>query len=125
MSFLDDIRKQPQHIREIMFGLSVFITVLLIGMVWFRSFQTNLYVMMNPEEDTEKALAVENASVPSLFGFIWQMAGDVKGLVSELVSSKNQETEDQQQEKIKVENSKVYTLPLSEPQKHRTKTEST
>jgi len=96
-----------------MFGLSVFITVLLVGMVWFRSFQKNLYVMMNPEEDAEKALAVENVSVPSLFGYIWQSAGEVKGLVSGLLGDNKQETRDRQ-DKIQVENGKVYTLPLSE-----------
>src|SRR3989344_7042319 len=89
MSFLNDIKNQPQHTREITFYLSVFITILLVGMVWFRSFQTNLYVLMNPEGDVEKALAVENASVPSLFGFIWQTAGEVRGLVSGLFGDSN------------------------------------
>lgn len=116
MKFLDDIKNQPQHTREIMFGLSVFITVLLVGVIWFRSFQKNLYVMMNPEEDVEKMLAIENTSVPSLFGFIWQTAGEVKGLVSGLLGIVDQQptTNDQQPEKIKIESSKVYTLPLSE-----------
>ena len=84
MSFLDEIKKQPRETREIMFGLSVFITILLVGMVWFRSFQRNLYVLMNPEDGMAKALAAENAPVPSLFGYIWQTAGEVKGLVSGL-----------------------------------------
>ena len=126
MSFLNDIKKQPQHVREIMFGLAVFITVLLIGMVWFRSFQTNLYVLMNPEEGAEKALArqnfpsenlgglaVENAPVPSLFGFIWQSAGEIKGLVSNLLN-RQPTTDNQRQEKAEVESGNVYTLPLSD-----------
>lgn len=96
-----------------MFGLSVFITVLLIGMVWFQSFQRNIYVLLNPEDGLEKALAVENAPVPSLFSFVWQTVGDVKGLVSGLLSDNGQETSDKQN-KIKVESEKVYTLPLSE-----------
>lgn len=96
-----------------MFYLSVFITILLVGMVWFRSFQTNLYVLMNPEKGAEKALAVENASVPSLFGFIWQTAGEVKGLVSGLLDSQ-QASKPASQQADKVESGKVYTLPLSE-----------
>lgn len=115
MKFLDDIKNQPQHVREIMFGLSVFITILLIGMVWFRSFQKNLYVLMNPEEDFEKALAVENAPVPSLFGFIWQTAGDIKGLASELLGGEEKAGGNiYDPGKIKVESNNVYKLPLSE-----------
>lgn len=96
-----------------MFYLSVFITILLIGMVWFRSFQKNLYVLMNPEEDAEKALAVENASVPSLFGFIWQSVGEVKGLVSGFLGDEV-DTDGNLNRERKIESGKVYTLPLSE-----------
>lgn len=117
MKFLDDIRKQPQQTREIMFGLAVFITVMLVGMVWFRSFQKNLYVMMNPQEDVDKILAAESASVPSLFGFVWQTAGDVKGLVSELFNQElitGNRQRQQEKEEMKTENEKAYILPLSE-----------
>jgi len=115
MSFLNDIKNQPQHTREIMFGLAVFITILLIGMVWFRSFQRNLFVLMNPPEEVDRMLAVENVPVPSLFGFIWQTAGEVKGLVSGLFTNNQRPTtNDQRQEKIEVGGGKVYTLPLSD-----------
>ena len=114
MSFLDDIQKQPQHTREIMFGLSVFITVLLIGMIWFRSFERNLYVLMNPEEDIEKAFAVENAPAPSLFGYIRQTAGNVKGLVSELFDGDTNIVNEQANDTNNEKSGKIYTLPLSE-----------
>ncbi|OGN23398.1 MAG: hypothetical protein A2918_01670 [Candidatus Yanofskybacteria bacterium RIFCSPLOWO2_01_FULL_42_49] len=114
MPFLSDIKKQPQHTREIMFGLSVFITILLIGMVWFRSFQQNLYVLLNPEEEVDKILAVENAPVPSLFGFIWQTAGDVKGLVFELFNGKEMSGIELKGFQDSARENKVYTLPLSE-----------
>ncbi|MBI2674325.1 MAG: hypothetical protein HYX22_01105 [Candidatus Yanofskybacteria bacterium] len=114
-----------------MFGLSVFVTVLLIGMIWFRSFQKNLYALMNPPEEVDKMLAVENAPTPSLFGFIWQSVGEVKGLVSGLFTNRpptpvpeqstvrDTATDNQQQEKIELESGKVYTLPLSEYKKLR------
>lgn len=114
MKFLDDIKNQPQHVREIMFGLSVFITVLLVGMVWFRSFQKNLYVLLNPEDGLEKALAVENAPVPSLFGFIWQTAGDLKGTISNLFSDNANTANERANDTNKVDSGKVYALPLSE-----------
>ena len=98
-----------------MFGLAVFITVLLIGMVWFHSFQRNLYALMNPPEEVDKMLAVGNAPVPSLFGYVWQSVGEVKGLVSGLFTNNQQPTtNNQRQENIEVESGKAYTLPLSE-----------
>ena len=114
MSFLDDIKKQPQHIREIMFGLSVFITVLLVGLVWFNSFQRNLYALMNTEEDVEKILAVENAPVPSLLGLVWQTTGEFKGLVSELFSGKKVKDIELKGFQDSAKENKVYTLPLSD-----------
>ena len=113
MSFLDDIRNQPQETREIMFGLAVFITVLAIGMIWFRSFQKNLYVLMNPEGDVEKALAVEKAPVPSLFGYIGNSLADIKGLVSGFLGG-DEENIELKGFKSSVKENKVYTLPLSE-----------
>lgn len=97
-----------------MFGLSVFIAVMLVGMVWFRSFQKDIYVLMNPDQDVERIFAVENAPAPSLFGFIWQTAGDIKGLISGLIIS-DKEVDNIDFEKTKKEESgKVYILPLSE-----------
>lgn len=111
MSFLDDIKNQPQQTRELMFGLSVFITVLLIGMIWFRSFQGDLYALMNPEEDMEKALAVENAPVPSLFGYVGKSLTEIKGLVSGFLGDEDTAAD---MGKVRVDGGKVYTLPLSE-----------
>ena len=96
-----------------MFGLSVFITVLLIGMIWFRSFQKNLYVLMNPKDDFEKALAVENVPMPSLFGYVGKSLAGIKGLISELFGGQqpeNQETRLPGNQEAK----KVYILPLSD-----------
>lgn len=96
-----------------MFSLAVFITVLMIGMIWFRSFQRNIYVLMNPEEGIEKSLAVENIPAPSLFGHIRQTAGNLKGFVSGLFGGQPT-VSNQLREKREVEKGKVYTLPLSE-----------
>ena len=114
MSLLNDIRKQSQQTREIMFGLSVFITVLLVGLVWFNSFQRNIYALMNPEEDVEKMLAVENAPVPSLLGLIWQTTGEVKGLVSDLFRGEEDRSVELKGFNDSAKENKVYTLPLSE-----------
>ena len=51
MALIHDIRNQPRHIRKLMFGLSVITTVSLVGMIWFNSFQNNMYALLNPAEE--------------------------------------------------------------------------
>src|SRR3989344_7481167 len=78
MSFLDEIRKQPQHHREIMFGLCVVTTILLVGMVWYNSFEKNLYVLLNPGENADQRYLAENKTGPSLFGNLSKTGQDLK-----------------------------------------------
>lgn len=112
MSFLDDIRKQPQHIREIMFGLCVVTTVSLVGMVWFNSFQKDMYALLNPEEvQQEKFLAQENQR--SLFGNLSKTFGDIGAIVSGFWGSGG--SDNRAKEGVeKTETDKIYLLPLSE-----------
>lgn len=59
MSLLEDIRKQPRTVREIMFGLSVVTTLSLVGAIWFQSFERNIYALMNPDGQIEERYVVE------------------------------------------------------------------
>ncbi len=68
VSFLDEIRKQPRHVREIMFGFCVVITISLVGLVWFRSFEEDLFVLLNPEsEKQEKFYAEREKRTPLVY----------------------------------------------------------
>src|SRR3990167_8399006 len=77
MSLLNDIRKQPRHVREIMFGLCVIITVFFIGMIWFRSFE-NIQAKFYAEREKNapiyanltKAMGELRAAIYSTLGFI-------------------------------------------------------
>ena len=111
MSFLDDIRKQPQHVREIMFSLCVIITVSLVGMVWFSSFQKDMYALLNPGEvQQERFLAQENQR--SLFGNLGKTFGDIGSLLSGFWGSGS--SGDKAGGGVeKTEINKVYLLPLS------------
>jgi len=119
MSFLDDIRKQPQHHREIMFGLCVVTTISLVGMVWYNSFERNLYVLLNPEENADQRFLAEDKSVPSLLGNISQTGKDLKATFYDIFSSIGGLTGNDEKDII-IDNSKsndsdkVYTLPVSE-----------
>ena len=43
-----------------MFGLSVITTLSLVGMIWFNSFQNNMYALLNPEsEDPNREMVAQ------------------------------------------------------------------
>ncbi len=121
MSFLDDIHKQPRHHREIMFGLCVVTTISLVGMVWYNSFQQNLYVLLNPGQDVgQRNLAQRKENEPSMFGGVSQVGKDLKATfynIFNLTSNDKKGLPDRQagnMENTKVNDSgRVYTLPLS------------
>ncbi len=114
MSFLDEIRKQPQHHREIMFGLCVVTTISLVGMVWYNSFQKNLYVLLNPEESTNQRNLAENKNVPSLLGDIGKTGQDLKAAFFNIFNLTGNEKKDIIIENTNNNSERVYTLPLSE-----------
>lgn len=109
---LKDIQSQPQYVREIMFGLSVITTVSLVGMIWFHSFQKDMYALLNPEEmNTQKFIAQENQK--SLFGNLSGTFSDLGAALSGILGSDKPAA----QKQIGVEKAstdKVYLLPLSE-----------
>ena len=112
MSFLDEIRKQPQHHREIMFGLCVITTISLVGMVWYNSFEKNLYVLLNPGETTDQRNLAENKNVPSLLGDIGRTGQDLKAAFLNIFNLTGNDKKDNIIENTKVNDSgRVYLLP--------------
>ena len=123
MSFLHEIRKQPQHHREIMFGLCVITTISLVGMVWYNSFEKNLYVLLNPGENVDQrylatangGTVAETKNIPSLLGDIGKTGQDLKAAFLNIFNLTGNDKKD-----IIIENTnnndseRVYTLPLSE-----------
>jgi len=85
MSFLDDIQQQPRGTREVMFVLSVIISVSLVGMVWFSSTEKDLYALLNPEEVQQDVFfAKEDGERNSLFASISQLGLDMKASFFEI-----------------------------------------
>ena len=79
MSFLNEIRKQPQYVREIMFVLCVVITISLVGLVWFRSFEENIFVMLNPEPEKQaKFFAERDKQTPVVFASVTAALGNLR-----------------------------------------------
>ncbi len=120
MSFLDEIHKQPRHHREIMFGLCVVTTLSLIGMVWYNSFQKDLYALLNPGQEAGQNVLAQGKNEPSMFGGFKQAGVDLKAAflsVFNLTKDVSNDKKDGQAggiEKTKTDDSgKVYLLPIS------------
>lgn len=105
-----------------MFGLSVVTTISLVGMVWYNSFEKNLYVLLNPGENADQRFLAENETVPSLFGSMGQIGKDLKATFYNIFNLTGDDKKDLPAgqagsvvESMKSNDSgKVYALPISE-----------
>lgn len=70
MTFFHDIHNQPQHIRQIMFGLALLILVSGAGLVWLNSFQKNMHALLNPPVETINNDKLAEKESPSPLGLI-------------------------------------------------------
>lgn len=114
MSFLDELRNQPRHHRELMFGLCVITTMSLAGMVWYNSFEKNLYVLLNPEEVTDQRNLAENNNVPSLLGNMGKTGQDLKAAFYNIFNLTSDDKKDNIVDGPKTNvPEKVYVLPIS------------
>lgn len=109
---LDEIKKQPSHIRAIFMWLSVFIVFSLIIFVWIQSFQQKLSFLLNPSKNSEitqqeSPLETIGESFKDLRATIFDLFGLVAGL--------KEENEIRDNLKVRVENKvEPKLLPLSE-----------
>ena len=79
MSFLDDIKKQPRHIREIMFGLCVITTISLVGLVWFRSFEEDIFVLINTDPVKQAQFYAERSGrTPTAYAAVTKALGNLR-----------------------------------------------
>lgn len=113
MSFLDEIRKQPKHVREIMFGFCVVITVSLVGIVWFRSFEEDLFVMLNPEpEKQEKFYAERDQRTPLVYASVTNALGSLRATMYNALGFFNDYSSSDMKENQEY-TGEVHKLPLS------------
>lgn len=110
MPLFHDIRSQPKHVRHIMFILSVMTAVSLVGVIWYGSFEHDLYVLLNSEKEyQEKFLAVkEQVQEPTLMAYIGESFQALQAGIYGLLNLQS----DTPDAKNKGE-SKVHLLPLS------------
>ena len=125
MKHIDRIRSQPQHIRELWVVGCTVVVVLIIVAIWFRSFNNNVYALLNPGQAPapEQNIAANGGGLPagqadtsaSLFGSIGQAIQDAKAEISGLLNfsssvSTNQSADGNAQP---VTGGPVHALPVS------------
>ncbi|HYU64676.1 MAG TPA: hypothetical protein VEK36_00195 [Candidatus Paceibacterota bacterium] len=81
-SLLEEIRKQPKIVREIMFGLSVVTAVAIVGAVWFRSFEHNLYALMNPDQQTEEKYVAQQEELKTPLAFLGKAVESLRAMIA-------------------------------------------
>lgn len=68
---IHEIRQQPHHVRELATLLCTIAVVAVVGIVWFRSFQRDMYALLNPQEAAAEDAKFAREST-SLFGSMLQ-----------------------------------------------------
>ena len=96
-----------------MFGLCVVTTISLVGMVWYNSFEKNLYVLLNPGENADQKYLAENKNVPSLLGDIGKTGQDLKAAFLNIFNLTGNDKKENVESGQDVDSGRVYMLPLS------------
>ncbi|OGN10039.1 MAG: hypothetical protein A3J46_04230 [Candidatus Yanofskybacteria bacterium RIFCSPHIGHO2_02_FULL_41_11] len=110
MPLLEDIRNQPRHIREIMFGFCVVITVSLVGLIWFRSFEEDLFVLLNTDpKKQEQFFAERSKNTPTLVASMRTSYDGLRAAISTLLLFEGGE---EIENKKSGSTDKPYLLPL-------------
>ena len=113
MSLLEDIRKQPRHVREMMFAFCVIITVSLVGLVWFRSFEKNIFVLINPDPKKQEQFFAERAkNTPTLIASFNTTYSVLRGAISQVFLLGNTKSSSETEIQDIQSSQKVYLLPL-------------
>ena len=114
MSILDEIREQPEHIRKIMFGFCVITTISIVGVIWYRSLEKNLFALLNPDEMANQPKYAQTNS--GLLGDIGNTFKDLGGTISNFIGIKSDSSDTGSDgANIPIESGKTYLLPLSGP----------
>ena len=113
MSLLNDIRKQPRHVREIMFGLCVVISVSLIGMIWFRSFEEDVFVLLNTDEAVRAKFYAEREKNAPIYANMINAVGGLRATFYETLGLLEDSNSNGSAEGVEYQG-KTYELPISE-----------
>ena len=111
MALLEEIRKQPVHVRELLFGLSTLLTVLVVGLVWLSSFQRDVYALLNPSPEDQQQFAAQAQQALPLRAAIGTFMSTLRASIYNLLDLEGVK---KQIDAPRKESSGIHTLPTAE-----------
>lgn len=112
-SLLREIRKQPEGTRQLFFALSSVAVISLVVMVWFNSFRSDIYAMLNPAEATTQDTFLADVKQESLLGSLGSLFADAKGQFLNLMGKQSSDTKEDSTLEVKKNTEQTYVLPVS------------
>ena len=96
-----------------MFALAMVTCVSLVGMVWFRSFQKDMYALLNGEQEIETRFFAQSES-KSLFGYFKETLKDGQAFIGGLFNKDREKGNDiEVNRQSDNTGGQVHTLPIS------------
>ena len=92
-TIIHEIRQQPHHVRELATILCTIVVVAVVVLVWFHSFQKDIYGLLNPTDvpqAQDKSFAEQSQS---LFSSIFNAFGDTRAQISSFFSGNAGQTD--------------------------------
>ncbi|MEK7125020.1 MAG: hypothetical protein AAB864_01335 [Patescibacteria group bacterium] len=111
MSLLKEIQKQPLHVRQLLFGLSMLVVILVVGFVWLSSFQREVYALLNPSAEDQQQFAAQAQEALPLRATISTMFNTLRASVYNLFNFND--TEQPQESAPRSQDTGVRTLPTA------------
>lgn len=111
MSLLAEIRKQPLHVRELLFGLSMLVVILVVGLVWLGSFQREVYALLNPDVEDQQQFAEQAKGALPLRATIGTLMNTFRASIYDLFNFND--SEPQQGSTPRPEPTGIHTLPTA------------
>jgi hypothetical protein len=91
-AIIKEIRNQPHHVRELATVLCTIVVVAIVGIVWFHSFQHDIYAMLNPTDAPQAQDQMFAQQSTSLFGSMFQALKNSSAEISNFFSGKGSQT---------------------------------
>lgn len=108
MSIIHELHQQPQHIRLIMWGLSSFAVIGVVGYFWLSAVRTELFSGLNPDPTAQAQFAQSQGSGTDLLGAIGHGFGHLVASIGSLIGIESSKGIDSPPQ-----HDTVHMLPLS------------
>jgi len=109
-SLLHEIKHQPLWVRQTLFGLSVVVSLSLVGGIWFSSFERDMFALLNPDPDVQEQHFAQFKSDSGPYALAVKALDGLRATISDFFGFDAQRSDTG----AKSGSGQSHTLPLSE-----------